>query len=313
MNSQQTTLLVLTVLILLGAGIAAGAVYYVDRPAGAASPLVVQVGANVTVNYIGVYGSGPEQGKVFDTSLYSVAVNNIAFPKALTYQPRGPTPANYSPLDVHVAGDTPSAGYTLGADKFIGVVTGFWIGLVGLPGNVSKQLILPPDLAYGPANPACEATEPLAYSIPMMSTLSATQFTSEYTGQVPATGSEFPDPHFGWPVLVLSSNASYVTVENLPTIGWTASPAGWPVVVTNVSATANGTGLITLQNELTPSQAGHLVGKDYTGTGPCSSSANGKFIVTAVDLGAGTYTENFNQEVQGETLIFTVTVIDIFP
>jgi hypothetical protein len=313
MTSQQTWLIVFVALILVGAGIAAGVVYFVHQPPAASTQLQVQLGDNVTVNYIGVYGSGPEQGKVFDTSLYSVAVNNIAFPKALTYSPRGAFPSNYTPLDVHVAPDTPSAGYTLGSYTFIGVVTGFWLGLVGLPGNVTKQLILPPDLAYGPSNPACVATQPLVYSIPKLVTMPASEFTAKYSGQVASTGAQFPDPHFGWPVLVLSSNSSFVTIENLPNVGWTASPAGWPVKVTNVSSTANGTGSITLQNELGPSQAGHVLGTDYAGTGPCSSSSSGKFIVTAVNLGAGTYTENFNQEVQGETLIFTVTVVDIFP
>jgi len=313
MSSQQTLLIVLVAIVLIGAGAAAGAVYYTHRPASAGSVTAVQIGDNVTVNYIGVYGSGPEQGKVFDTSLYSVAVNQVAFPKALTYSPRGAFPANYTPLDVNVAPYTPQAGYTLGSDTFIGVVAGFWLGLIGLPGNVSKQLILPPDLAYGPQNPACEATEPLTYSIPMVTTMPASTFSSTYAGQVASTGAQFPDPHFGWPVLVLSANASFVTVENLPSIGWTASPAGWPVEVTDVTSTANGTGSITLENELSPSQAGHLLGKDYLGTGPCSSSSKGQFIVSAVDLASGTYTEDFNQEVQGETLIFTVTVIDIFP
>ncbi|SRR5579871_230266 len=313
MSSSQTVLIVLIVVVLIGGGIAAGTVYYLDRGPTPPSVLTVQVGDNVSVNYVGTYGSGPDQGKVFDTSLYSVAVNNIAFPKALTYSLRGPSPSNYTPLDVHVAGNTPSSGYTLGSHTFIGVVTGFWLGLVGLPGNVSKQLILPPSLAYGPSNPACIATQPLTYTLPMVRTLTSSQFTSGYPGQPASTGAEFPDPHYGWPILVLSSNSSFVTVENLASVGWTASPAGWPVEVTAVSATANGTGMITLENQLSPSQAGHVLGKDFLGNGPCSSQANGKFIVTSVDLVHGTYTEDFNQEVQGQTLIFTVTVVDIYP
>ena len=35
--------------------------------------------------------------------------------------------------------------------------------------------------------------------------------------------------------------------------------------------------------------------------------------MSAVDLADGTFTENFNSEVQGETLDFIVTVVDIFP
>jgi hypothetical protein len=82
--------------------------------------------------------------------------------------------------------------------------------------------------------------------------------------------------------------------------------------VTSISQVANGTGEITVRNLLTPDEAGHLQGNDYLGTGPCSSANNNQFIVSNVDLGNGTYTENYNQEVQGQTLIFTITVVQYF-
>ncbi len=65
-------------------------------------------------------------------------------------------------------------------------------------------------------------------------------------------------------------------------------------------------------NELSPAQAGHLLGTDFNGSAPCTSS-NGEFIVSAVNPAAGTYTENFNEAVTGQILIFVITVVNIYP
>ena len=310
-RSWTPFLAVAIVAIVVGAGLA-GYLYFVHRPQGPPTVLTVTVGDNVTVNYIGVMGTGAEAGKVFDTSIYSVATNGIAYPKTLEFALRG-TAANYTPLPVHVGSDTPSSGYSLGGQTYIQTVTGFWQGLVGLTGNSTRTVTVPPALGYGALNSACLRTEPLTFTLPVVETMSLAQFSQRYPGVTAFQGTEFPDPHYGWPVLVLSQNGSFATVENLATVGHSASPAGWPVLVTGVSPTANGTGTITLANQLSPSSAGLILGHDYTGTGPCSSQSNGRFIVSAINVANGTYTENFNQEVQGQTLVFLVTVVDIFP
>ena len=299
------------VAIVVGGGLA-GYLYFKNRPASPPSVRVVALGDNVTVNYIGIMGSGAESGKVFDTSIYSVATNSIAYPKTLEFGLRG-TAKNYTALPVHVGGNTPSSGFSLGGLTFIQTVTGFWQGLVGLSGTSTRAVVIPPALGYGPTNLACVATRPLSFSVPVLETMSLTQFAQRYPGVTAFQGTEFPDPHYAWPVLVLSENNSFATIENLPSLGATSSPAGWPVVVTAVDPTANGTGSITLTNQLTPASAGLVLGHDYLGTGPCSSQSGGRFIVSSVNLANGTYTENFNQEVQGQTLVFLMTVVDIFP
>lgn len=298
----------LIVLIVLAGGAASGYIYLHSRPAPAHSVLVVLEGDNATVNYIGVFGSGPDDGKVFDTSLYSVATNGAVWPKSLEYSPRA-SAANYTPLPVHVG----SGQFTLGGVSYLSVVTGFWQGLLGLAGNASRAITVPENLGYGPENPGCIVTRPLVQQFPVLESLTRTQFTTAYPGTIPNNGVTFQDPHYGWTVLVLSSNATSVTIENLAKVGDSGSPAGWPVVVTNVTATANGSGVITAQNQLVPAQAGHLLGNDFAGTGPCSSQSGGHFIVSAVNLATGTYTEDFNSEVTGQTLIFIVTIVDIFP
>jgi len=310
---SNTLTIVLVVLVLIGGGIAGGYLWYHGRPQSAPATNLVALGDNVTVNYIGLFGSGPEQGKVFDTSIYSVATDNVGYPKALQFHARGPQPSNYTTLAVHVGNNTPQSGYSLNGLSFIQVVSGFWQGLIGLPGNQSRSISVPPSLGYGPVDQACVATRSISYTLPVVLTFTGPAFSKAYPGITATTGAMFSDPHYGWPVVVLSANATFVTVENLVHPGYTTSPAGWPVVVTNVTSTANGSGSITLVNELYPSQAGVLQGKDFLGNGPCTSNSGGTFIVTSVNLAQGTYTENYNQEVQGQTLIFIVTIVDIYP
>jgi FKBP-type peptidyl-prolyl cis-trans isomerase 2 len=300
------------IVAIVAGGAGGAALWYHNRPVSAPSELTVVQGDNVTVDYIGIFGSGPEAGKVFDTSYYSVAVDNASFPKALQFHLRGGA-KNYSALPVFVGANAPSSGYTRGNLTYISVVPGFWQGLIGLAGNSTRSVVVPPALGYGPTNAACVATRSLAQSLPVVESMGLTQFSARYPGVTASAGATFTEPHYLWPVLILSVNASGVTVENLASVGDTAHPAGWPVVVTSVTSTPNGTGSIALYNELSPSDAGHRQGFDFLGNGPCSAQARGTFIVTGVDPVHGTYTEDFNQEVQGETLIFIVNVLDIFP
>lgn len=286
--------------------------YFHNSVTAPSSPVRAAAGANATVNYIGIFGSGPEEGKVFDTSIYSIAINNAQYPKALQFSLRGGA-ANYTPLGVYLGASTPSGGYTLGNDTFVGVVTGFWEGILGMTANQTKTVVVPPDLGYGPTDPACLATQPLIQTIPQTQTMTGIAFQAAYPGITAADGREFSDPHYGWTDEILSANSSFVTVEAFPYVGQIVSPGGWPIEVTAIHSTPNGTGAITLTNELTPGDAGHLQGKDFLGTGPCSSTSNGKFIVTAVNVGNGTFTENYNEEVQGQTLIFIITLVDYFP
>jgi FKBP-type peptidyl-prolyl cis-trans isomerase 2 len=309
---SRTALVILIVITVVAAGGLAGYAYYRSQPSPAPSVLTPQIGGNATVNYIGYFGSGPDNGRVFDTSIYSVAINNASYPKALSFHYRG-SEANYTPLGVYVGPNAPSGGYTIGNTTFSSVVTGFWEGIIGVPGNTTKTIDIPEDLGYGPQNASCFRTLPLTYTLPVVSTLTPNAFSSAYPGISPLTGVQFKDPSYGWNVSILAANSSFVTVENLVSAGYVASPAGWPVLVSSVTSTPNGAGAITLVNELSASQAGHVLGKDFNKTGPCTASANGQFIVTAVDPTTGTYTEDFNEEVQGQTLIFVVTVIDVYP
>jgi len=292
---------ILTIVAVVAAGVGAGLLYELNHPKAPSGPPTVQVGDNVSVNYIGLFGSGPEQGRVFDTSIKSVAENNATWPKSLQYTPR--SASGYTPLPVHVGPNTPSAGYTVGNVTYGGVVTGFWQGLLGLAGNQTRWATVPPNLGYGPLVQSCVRTANLTLTLPSVVSYTPVEFNTSYPGVLAQSGARFTDPTYSWPDLVISANPSAIVVENLPTIGWTSSPNGWPVVVTNVTPLT-----ITLHNELTTSDAGLFQGHVATTSQVCSSSA---FIVSSVDLLTGTYSENFNREVVGQTLIFVVTIVDI--
>ncbi|MCI4353369.1 MAG: FKBP-type peptidyl-prolyl cis-trans isomerase [Thermoplasmata archaeon] len=309
---SRAAFIVFVVITLAAAGGLAGFAYYESRAGPPTSVLTPQVGGNATVDYIGYFGTGAESGRVFDTSIYSVATNNASFPKALSFSYRG-SAVSYTPLAIHVGASTPSGGYTIGNYSFVSVVPGFWQGLIGVPGNTTHTVVIPPSLGYGPQNPACSRTLPLAYALPLVATFTGPGFSKAFPGISPLTGVNFKDPHYGWNVTVLAANSSFVTIQNMPYVGYVASPAGWPVLVTAIAGTPSGIGTISLMNQLSAGQAGRVLGKDFNGTGPCSSSSNGQFIVSAIDPAAGTYTENFNREVTGQVLIFVVTVVDIFP
>jgi hypothetical protein len=301
-------LVVLIVVVLVGAGIGTGYLYYHNRPASAPTTAFVQVGDNATVSYIGIMGSGPEQGRVFDTSIYKVATNNATYPKALQFGFRG-GPSTYTLLGVHVGAIT-TANETLNNYSFAGVVPGFWQGLVGLPTNVTHTIIVPPKLGY-PAY-ACSVVKPLQFEVPVVQSFAGKDFQRLYPGVLTTTGATFNDPHYGWVVQILSANSTTVTIQNFAQVGQVSHSNPWSVVVTNVSTDANGTGEITLVNQLSPSVAGHLGGTSTTSV-TCGPSPSSRFIVTDVNLTAGTFTENFNQEVGGQTLIFIVKVVYLFP
>ncbi len=234
---------------------------------------------------------------------YSVALNNASWLKSLQYTSRGGKPSDYTPLGVYVGGNAPSSGYMIGNVTFGGVVPGFWQGLVGLPGNQTHYITIPPALGYSFVNSSCFVTQPLTTTAPVLVTVSPTQFQTLFPNVAAMAGTVYTDPVYGWSDVVLTVNSSAVTYENLPTLGMTTNPSGWPVIVSNITAST-----ITLRSQLSPSQAGQVAGH-AAGSGVCGTT---KFIVSQVDLTSQTYVEDYNPEVDGQTLIFIVSVVDIF-
>ena len=290
---------ILIAVVIVAAGVGVGLLYEKNHPKASAAAWTVSVGSNVTVNYIGSFGSGAQSGRVFDTSIYSVAVNNVSFPKSLEFSYRG-SKANYTPLGVSVGPSIPASGYSIDNITFGSVVTGFWQGLIGLEVGQTKSISIPPSLGYGGANSSCFVTQPLTFTTPVLVAVPASSFTSLYPGVNASSGTHFTAPTYGWPAIVLSANSTAVVVENLPRVGWSVPGIEWPQVVTAVNAST-----ITLRNMLTSTDAGTVLGH-VSGSGVCGAT---QFIVSGVNSTAGTYIQDFNREVVGQTLVFSVTIV----
>ena len=299
--------IVLIVLVIAGAGVGTGLLYEYNHPKSGTPLPTVQIGDNITVNYIGEFGAGPQQGRVFDTSFYSVATNNVSYPKSLEFAYRG-SASQYTPLAVHVG---PSGSYTIGSLSFGTVVPGFWQGLLGLSVNHTTAITFPSSEGYGPVISACTVVRPLVTNLPVFLPLTLAAFQKSYPNVNATAGVVFTDPAYGWTDVVFSANATAVVVENMPPMGWHVPGVGWADVVTGVSSTS-----ITLTNELTTSNAGLVLG--HSNSTVCGST---RFIVTGVDPAAGTYTVQYdysssggsvNAELQGATFTFIVTVVKIY-
>lgn len=244
---------------------------------------VVVVGQTIKVDYIGKL----TDGRIFDTSFYSIASNDALYPKTLSFSLRANT--SYTPLSFEV-----------GAGKMI---SGFDAAVVGMKVGETKTVTLTPDEAYGEMDPAKLITFDLLQTVPLLETYTATAFLAEY-GVSPVAGMTVTDPDYGWPATVLEYNSAVnrVTVKNLPTLGSLyhiyGSTTGWEVMVSDIDS---GTDHITLEHQLTDADSDMKKGVDGSAT----------FFLTQVNVAEGTAVMNYNSELLGKSLVFTITVVDI--
>jgi FKBP-type peptidyl-prolyl cis-trans isomerase 2 len=243
-------------------------------------PLRVQSGDHVQVDYIGTF---PDTGLVFDTSLQSVAVDNASYPKAFMFSWHA-----WQPLPV-----------TVGSG---GVVKGFDLGIQGLAVGDSKAIIVPPSLGYGPSDPTKFVVKPLYESVPVRLTMSTADFVATYRASA-VSGMNVTDPFWGWTQTV-SVAGSVVTVTNSPVPGEVVRPYGaWDAEVLSIDDAANGgQGAVLVHHRLDPTMIDRIGEK---------SAGKVVFVVTGVDLVAGTYTLDFDTPTKGRTLVFQVTIVQL--
>jgi len=243
----------------------------------------------IKVDYIGTL----EDGRVFDTSLYSVASNDALYPKALSF--RLMNISFYTPLQFTVGSGT--------------LIKGFDSGVIGMSLNQTKILTIPPSLGYGPMNLSKLSTFALTESAPVFVSMSQASFLTTYN-VTPSIGLTVTDPTWGWSAYVLqvNTNADLVRVWNMPSVGeqlavfgdpGAVKPTGWYAEVVSIDTTANGgDGIIQIQHQLTAADVGRVQGTDQIGG----------FILDQVNLSNGTARKNYNGELIGVTIYFTVTL-----
>ena len=278
-------LLFIVVIALVGAGAYAayGAMSTIQEPTE--QGLTVTVGDQISVNYIGMF----EDGTVFDTSIQSVAENNTLYPKSLSFSATAP----FSPL-----------GFTVGEGQMI---EGFDRGVIGMAINQTKVITLTPEEAYGYSNEDMILTRDLSESFPVFEWITnSTSFEDTYS--VPAImGTTVVNNNYDWNMTIyfIDSDSGDILMKNDPMVGEIIQIYdGWDSIVVSVDSSANqGTGEIIIKHLLYPEDEGNLMSADQYG----------QFLITDVDLTAGTMTVDYNREVTGKTLIFKITVVSIAP
>jgi FKBP-type peptidyl-prolyl cis-trans isomerase 2 len=245
-----------------------------------------QKGDVVKVDYIGKLADG----RVFDTSIYSVAADNTTNPKSLSFSFRG-NETVYKPYE-----------FILGSQ---GTLTGFSEGIVGMKKGETRTIVIPAGEGYT-LNESKLITLQLTESVPVQRTMSISDF-EDYFSATPTGFMLYTDPVYGWNVQVLFVDGANVRLLNdIPSggadykaYGSSSDPSqGWQINATYDSTGDN----IIVHHQLDASSAFAKKGIDYTGS---------EIYVESVDVTNGTAVINHDREVAGKELTFIVTLISI--
>lgn len=246
----------------------------------------VQSGDLVRVNYVGKLPNG----QVFDTSLYSVAIDNATYPKSLFFSFRGDQ-GKYSTLN-----------FTVGNGRMI---PGFENAVLGMKVGETKTVVIPMKDAYGPANESKITTMNLTETVPIYKEMSIDAFKA-YFGEAPTRGKLYTDLNYGWQVYTTNVDSRVARIQNMPTDGATyrafdrsSDPSyGWNITVDvdNVNQT------ITVHHLLDSSSAMKVKGFDETAT---------RFFIRSVDEAAGIAVIDRNDQRLGQDLTFIITLVSI--
>jgi len=165
----------------------------------------VKIGDNISVNYTGSF----EDGRVFDTSIESVAKANDLTPRDI-----------YEPLKFTV-GEKPSA-----------VIEGFDKGVIGMRVGQTKMLTIPPEQAY-PINPGMIQVSPIVQYLPATRTIPRVfeipleQF-EQYFGENRSVGDvvQIPDTNINLTIKNITSEVSLIYNLKVGSNIWDASAHG---------------------------------------------------------------------------------------
>ncbi|MGB9635705.1 MAG: FKBP-type peptidyl-prolyl cis-trans isomerase [Thermoplasmata archaeon] len=250
--------------------------------------LYVEPGDKVVVDYIGRF----EDLSVFDTSMYSVAIDNVSYPKSPAFNMR--QAGDYVPLKVKVG--------TAAEGDYITVIEGFREALIGMKVGERRTAIIPPEKGYGFKDPNLVVEKSLIESIPMKYIMNTSKFTDIY-GKSPLDGLVVRDPYWGWNLTVFTTYGDIVIFHYTPGVGEILTPFGWEIKVLSVDSTANnGAGEIKIQHMIKPSQVNRIHAKDFE---------HRDFYLIGLNMEKGTFTIDYNEQVKGNTLVFNITVLNI--
>lgn len=256
----------------------------------------VKLGDNVSVDY-----TGSLNGRVFDTSIESVAKESNLYISNKTYEP---------------------IPFTVGKGQLI---KGFDKGIIGMKVGESKALVIPPDKAYGPKNPLLIQTIPVILKVPIIRTFQKVievpfdQFNSMFgVGHKIGDSVKIPDVNINLTILNISTTSNVSVSYNLSVGDNISAGVPWNDIVIKVDDKN-----ITVKSEVEKNVTFQLKGDPWTTTVvnidsdnmtlmrnsiPDTSVQNGSIRIHFND----TYiTMDRNNELAGETLNFNVTIRSI--
>lgn len=256
-------------------------------------------GDSVLVDYYGYFSDN----RVFDTSMLSVAKDDVNYPKASTFKLRGD--ADYKPFNFTVGKGT--------------VIKGWDKGVMGMKKGESQLLVVPAEDGYGARYRSdLVKTLPTIEYAPVKDTMSAGDFNARY-GTAPVLGKVIVDPFWKWGSYVSDISGSNVTVVNQPSLNVKFNAYGWDSAAETIDPTYNaGQGRITIVHyaAVNATVSAETVGnhipsfKDISGiqTGAGQQTGPGK----VVSVGSGQITIDFNEEICESVLYFRITIVAVF-
>lgn len=293
MGALNVTLIILIAILLVSASSVVILIYEGTRSESSPTLQKAKWGDTVKVDYIGRFADG----RVFDTSIWDVASNNALYPKSLSFTLRNQT--EYKPLQFKIGNGQ--------------MIRGFERGIIGMAVGETKVIVVLPQDGYGELDKSKLVTLPLVEELPVFESYDITSFVEKFSAY-PKEGLTLKDPKWGWDVICLNVNTltNKVLVMNSPVAGGfykiyvdreSSSQTGWYTEVECVDSSANGgAGIIRVHHLLTSGDAGMIMGKDEYGK---------TFYLYEVNENAGYIVLNYNPEVVGKTLYFTVTLLDV--
>ncbi len=263
------------------------------------APEVVERTDTIEFDYIGNF----EDGRVFGTSVKSVADDDVSYPKSLHYT--YPADGTFNPVLSTIGGGFVEPG----AAPFLGMENkgkALESAILGMRVGETRVVALQPEEAYGMTNVSLLETRTLVETVPQYEEMSTITYSQRFSEEGPPfEGKSLKDPFWGWDVYVyyLNRTNDLVIIRHNPTAGMVVTPySHWNTLVEDVDSAANeGLGEIRVRHQLSPEDADRVLGQ----------SIHEKFIVTSVDPEAGTFVADFNDERAGKVLYLRITLLSI--
>ena len=271
----------------------------------------IEVGDTVKVNYTGRFAEGNffDNGTVFDTSIKSVANDDINYSKAYSFKSRD----SYSPLEFEV-----------GEGKMI---KGFDEGVLNMTVGETKNITVPFEKGYGEPHKGLFINVSKNQSVPLFETITKEEYDNHYSENI-IIGMPMTHYFWGWNISIFDINyyddntIKNITMWNNPDMNSTINVFGWETkIVEKISSYNPPEGRILLRHN--PSE-NITIDKEKTEFLRVDNEAL-NYIISQINIGnksisnigivylidKDTFTVDYNPEVVGKTLIFEVTIISI--